>query len=210
VIRVLVADDHAVVRRGLRQILAETPDIVLSGEASTADEVRRMVREVPCDVLVLDISMPGGSGIELLGEIRRERPRLPVLILTVFSEEQYAVRALKAGAAGFLTKESAPDKLVEAVRKVAGGGRWVSAELAETLASLVAGEGSGALHERLSDREFEVMKMLAAGKTVSLIGEELSLSVKTVSTHRARILKKMNMRTNAELMRYAVQHGLVS
>ncbi len=209
-IRVLVADDHAVVRRGLRQILAETRDIGIAGEASTADEVRRMVREVPCDVVVLDISFPGGSGIELLGEIRRERPRLPVLILTMFSEEQYAVRAIKAGAAGFLTKESAPDKLVEAVRKVAGGGRWVSAELAETLASLVAGEGSGAPHERLSDREFEVMKMLAAGKTVSQIGEELSLSVKTVSTHRTRILKKMNMRTNAELMRYAVQHGLVS
>ena len=208
-IQVLVADDHAVVRRGLRQILAETPDIVVRGEASNAGEVRRLVREVTCDVLVLDISLPGGNGIELLGEIRRERPRLPVLILTVFSEEQYAVRAIKAGAAGFLTKESAPDKLVLAVRKVAGGGRWVSAELGETLASLLAGEGAGAPHERLSDREFEVMRMLAAGKTVSTIGEELSLSVKTVSTHRARILKKMNMRTNADLMRYAVQHGLV-
>jgi DNA-binding NarL/FixJ family response regulator len=209
VIQVLVADDHAVVRRGLRQILAETSDIVLRGEASNADEVRRLVREVTCDVLILDISLPGGNGIELLGEIRRERPRLPVLILTVYSEEQYAVRAIKAGAAGFLTKESAPDKLVEAVRKVASGGRWVSAELAETLASLLAGEGAGAPHERLSDREFEVMRMLAAGKTVSTIGEELSLSVKTVSTHRARILKKMNMRTNADLMRYAVQHGLM-
>jgi DNA-binding NarL/FixJ family response regulator len=209
VIRVLVADDHAVVRRGLRQILAETPDIVVAAEASTADEVRRMVHDVHCDVVVLDINMPGGSGIALLGEIRRERPRLPVLVLTMYTEEQYAVRAIKAGAAGFLTKESAPDKLVEAVRKVAGGGRWVSAELAETLASLVAGEGDGAPHERLSDREFEVMKMLAAGKTVSHIGEELSLSVKTVSTHRARILKKMNMRTNADLMRYAVEHGLV-
>jgi DNA-binding NarL/FixJ family response regulator len=208
VIRVLVADDHAVVRRGLRQILAETPDIVLAGEAATADEVRQLVRDVPCDVLVLDISLPGGSGIQLLSELRRERPGLQVLVLTAFSEEQYAVRAIKAGALGFMTKESAPDKLIDAVRKVARGGRWVSAELAETLASLLAGEGSGAPHERLSDREFEVMKMLASGKTVSQIGEELALSVKTISTHRARILKKMNMKTNAELMRYAVQNGL--
>jgi DNA-binding NarL/FixJ family response regulator len=133
-----------------------------------------------------------------------------VLILTVFSEEQYAVRAIKAGAAGFLTKESAPDELVHAVRKVARGGRWVSAELAEALASHLAGEGGGPPHERLSNREFEVMKMLAAGKTVSQIGDELALSVKTVSTHRTRILRKMNMKTNAELMRYAVQHGLVA
>jgi DNA-binding NarL/FixJ family response regulator len=209
VIKVLVADDHAIVRRGLRQILAETSDIVLSGEASTAEEVRKLVREQRWDVVVLDISLPGGTGIELLGEIRKERPETRVLILTVFSEEQYAVRALKAGAAGFLTKESAPDKLVDAVRKVASGGRYVSAELAETLASLLAGEGKGAPHERLSDREFEVLKMLASGQTVSQIAQDLSLSVKTVSTHRTRILKKMDMKTNAELMRYAVRAKLV-
>jgi DNA-binding NarL/FixJ family response regulator len=141
--------------------------------------------------------------------IRRERPQLAVLILTMYPEDQYAVRALKAGAAGFLTKETAPDKLVDAVRKVAAGGRYVSAELAETLASLLAGEGAGAPHERLSDREFEVLKMLASGRTVSQVAESLALSVKTVSTHRTRLLKKMNMTTNAELTHYAVRNGLV-
>jgi len=209
VIKVLVADDHAIVRRGLRQILAETPDIVLAGEASTPQEIIQKVRDERWDVVVLDINLPGGNGLELLGEIRRERPGLPVLILTVYSEEQYAVRAIRAGAAGFLTKESAPDKLIEAVRKVAGGGRYVSSELAETLASLLAGESPGPLHERLSDREFEVMKMFAAGKTVSQIALELALSVKTVSTHRTRLLKKMGMKTNAELMHYAVRNHLV-
>jgi DNA-binding NarL/FixJ family response regulator len=209
VIRVLVADDHAVVRRGLRQILTETPDVLVEGEAATPEDVLRLVRERRFDVVVLDINIPGSSGLELLAQIKRERPELPVLILTVYPEEQYAVRAIRGGAAGFLTKESAPERLIDAVRKVAAGGRWVSAELAETLASLVAGEGKGAPHERLSDREFEVFKMLASGKTVSEVAEILTLSVKTVSTHRARLLKKMGMRTNAELTHYAVKNGLV-
>ena len=208
-INVLVADDHAVVRRGLRQILAETPDIAVGGEAATAHDVIRLVREQRFSVVVLDISLPGRSGIELIAEIRRERPGLPVLILTVHSEDQYAIRAIKAGAAGFLNKESAPDRLIEAVRKVAGGGRFVSAELAETLASVLAGESDGTPHERLSNREFEILKLMASGKTVSEVAAELSLSVKTVSTHRARILKKMGMRTNAELTTYAVRRGLV-
>lgn len=208
-IKVLVADDHVVVRRGLRQILAETPDIVVGGEAETPDEVRELVTREHWSAVVLDIKLRGGTGLDVLAWIRRERPQLPVLILTVYPEDQYAVRAIRAGAAGFLTKESAPEKLIEAVRKVADGGRYVSAELAETLASLLAGEAKGAPHERLSDREFEVMKLLASGKTVSEIAAELSLSVKTVSTHRTRILRKMNMRTNAELMHYAVRSGLV-
>jgi DNA-binding NarL/FixJ family response regulator len=208
-IKVLVADDHVVVRRGLRQILAETPDIIVAGEAETTDEVMRLILGETWTAVVLDIKLRGGSGLELLGWIRRERPQLPVLILTVYPEDQYAVRAIKAGAAGFLTKESAPEKLIEAVRKVAGGGRYVSPELAEALASLFAGETAGLPHERLSDREFEVMKMLASGKTVSEVALELSLSVKTVSTHRTRILRKMNMRTNAELTQYAVRGGLV-
>jgi two-component system invasion response regulator UvrY len=208
-IKTLVADDHAVVRRGLRQILAETPDIVVSGEVGEASEVLPAIRAQRFDVVILDISLRGGNGIELLAEIRKERPGLPVLILTVYSEEQYAIRAIKAGAAGFLTKESAPDKLVDAVRKVASGGRWVSNELAETLASMMAGEAVGPVHERLSDREFEILKLLASGKTVSQIGEALSLSVKTISTHRTRILRKMSMKTNAELMHYAVRNGLV-
>jgi DNA-binding NarL/FixJ family response regulator len=209
VINVLVADDHTIVRRGIRQILAETSDIVTGGEAGTAEEVRRLVREQRWDVVLLDIGLPGGSGMDLLGEIRRERPELRVLILTVHSEDQYAVRAIRAGAAGFLTKESAPDKLIEAVRKVAGGGRYISTELAETLASVLAGDVSGAPHERLSDREFEILKLLASGKTVSEVAQDLSLSVKTVSTHRTRLLKKMEMRTNAELTHYALRNHLV-
>jgi DNA-binding NarL/FixJ family response regulator len=208
-IKVLIADDHAVVRRGLRQIISETSDIMVGGEAKTAQEVRDLVRGQRWDAVVLDINVPGGRGLELLSEIKKEKPELPVLILTVYSEDEYAVRAIRAGASGFLTKESAPEKLIEAVRKVAGGGRWVSPELAETLASLVAGEARGAPHERLSDREFEVLKMLASGKTVSQVAHELSLSVKTVSTHRTRILKKMGMKTNAELTHYAVKGGLV-
>jgi DNA-binding NarL/FixJ family response regulator len=209
VIKVLVADDHAIVRRGLRQILAETDDILVNGEAATAQEALHLVRSERWNAVILDIGLPGANGLELLAEIRKERPELPVLILTVHSEDQYAVRAIKAGAAGFLTKESAPEKLIEAVRKVAGGGRYVSAELAENLASFLAGETAGAPHERLSDREFEIMKMLGSGKTVSEIARDLSLSVKTVSTHRTRILKKMGMKTNAELTHYAVRTHLV-
>ncbi len=208
-IKLLIADDHPVVRRGLRQILSDAPDIAVAAEAGTTAEVLELVRKERWDVVVLDISMPGGNGIELIGEIRRERPETRVLILTVYSEEQYAVRAIKAGAAGFLNKESAPEKLTDAVRKIAGGGRYVSPALAETLASLLAGEAEGQPHERLSDREFEILKLLASGKTVSQVAQELTLSVKTVSTHRTRILKKMNMKTNAELTHYAVRSGLV-
>lgn len=209
-INVLVADDHEVVRRGLRQLLSETGDIVVTAEAASAHDVRRLVRERRFDVIVLDINLPGGNGIELISEIKKERPDARVLILTVYSEEQYAVRSIRAGAAGFLTKESASDRLIEAVRRIAGGGRYVSSELAETLASLLAGESVGQPHERLSDREFEVLKLLASGKTVSQVAQELTLSVKTISTHRTRILKKMGMKTNAELTHYAVRNGLVS
>jgi two-component system invasion response regulator UvrY len=208
-IKVLIADDHAVVRCGLRQILSETPDILVDGEASTVQEVRQLVHEQRWDVVVLDITMPGGSGLDLISELRRLSPSPRVLVLTVYPEEQYAVRAIRAGAAGFLTKESAPEQLIAAVRKIAGGGRYVSGELAEALASLVAGEAQGAPHERITDREFEVFKMLAAGKTVSQVAQELALSVKTVSTHRTRILKKMEMKTNAELTQYAVRNALV-
>jgi DNA-binding NarL/FixJ family response regulator len=208
-IKVLVADDHAIVRRGLRQILAETPDILVGAEAATAAEVRQVVREQRFSAVVLDISLPGASGLELLADLRKERPELPVLILTVHSEDQYAVRAIKAGAAGFLTKESAPERLIEAVRKVAAGGRYVSEGLAERLASALAADGKGAPHERLSNREFEILKLLASGNTVSEVAVQLSLSVKTVSTHRTRILKKMDMRTNAELTTYAVRCRLV-
>jgi DNA-binding NarL/FixJ family response regulator len=209
VITVLVADDHAVVRRGLRQILAETADIVVGAEASSRTEVLDAVRRRRFDAVVLDLHLKGDSGLELLADLRRELPQLPVLVLTMYPEEQYAVRAVRAGAAGFLTKESAPERLIEAVRKVASGGRYVSAELAEKLAAIVAGGATGALHESLSNREFQILKLVASGRTVSEIAEQLSLSVKTVSTHRARILVKMQMRTNAELTHYAVKQGLV-
>jgi DNA-binding NarL/FixJ family response regulator len=207
-IKVLVADDHAVVRRGLRQILAETTDIEVGAEASSVDEVRATLAKGRFGAVILDINLQGGNGLDLLIELHRDYPTLPVLILTVYSEEQYAIRAVRAGAAGFLTKESAPEKLVEALRKIAGGGRYVSAELAEKLAVFVAGKRDGAPHEALSNREFHVLRLIASGRTVSEIARELSLSVKTVSTHRTRILAKMNMRTNAELTHYAVKNGL--
>jgi DNA-binding NarL/FixJ family response regulator len=210
VIKVLIADDHPVVRRGLRQILAETDDIHVGGEVGSAEDVVRAVRDERWDVVVLDISIPGKTGIELIGDVRRERPETRVLILTVHPAEQYAVRAIKGGASGFLNKESAPENLTTAIRKIAGGGRYISAELAETLASVLAGESNGPPHERLSDREFEIMKLLASGKTVSEVAQGLSLSVKTVSTHRTRLLKKMDMKTNAELTSYAVRQGLVT
>jgi DNA-binding NarL/FixJ family response regulator len=208
-IKVLIADDHAVVRRGLRQILSEDPDIFVGAEACNAREVRELVHSQRWDVVVLDVNMPGGSGIELVTELRKERPEVRFLILTMYPEDQYAVRAIRAGAAGFLTKESAPEMLIGAVKKIAGGGRYVSPELAETLASMFAGESQGSPHERLSDREFEIFKMLSSGKTVSQVAQELALSVKTVSTHRTRILRKMEMRTNAELTHYAMKNGLV-
>lgn len=209
-IKVLIADDHPVVRRGIREALSEAADIHVGGEAGTAQEVRACVQAERWDVIVLDISLQGGNGIDLIPEIRRERPESRVLILTVYSEKQYAIRAIRAGAAGFLTKEAVPERLIDAIRRIAGGGRYISNEVAEQLASMLAGEVSGEPHERLSDRELEILRMLASGKTVSEVARDLSLSVKTVSTHRTRILKKMEMRTNAELTHYAIRAGLVS
>ena len=208
-IKILIVDDHAVVRRGLRQILSEQRDLHVAGEAGSAAEATAKLQAERFDVVVLDIGLPGASGIDLIADLRRLRPEARVLVLTMFSEEQYAVRAIRAGAAGFLTKETAPEKLVDAVRKVAAGGRFISSDLAETLASVVAGEAKGSPHELLSNREFEILKMIGSGKTVSQIADELRLSVKTVSTHRTRILRKMVMKTNAELTHYAVKHGLV-
>lgn len=209
-IKVMIADDHPVVRRGLRQILAETPDLLVGAEAGSPSEIMERVHAERWDVIVLDISLQGGSGLELIGDIRRVRSDARVLVLTVHPEEQYALRAIRAGAAGFMNKECAPEQLIGAIRKLASGGRYVSAALAETLASAVAGEGEGEPHERLSDRELEVLKLLASGKTVTEAAELLSLSVKTVSTHRTRILRKMSMTTTAQLTHYAVRSGLVS
>jgi two-component system, NarL family, invasion response regulator UvrY len=209
VIRVLIADDHAVVRRGLRQILDEAEGVSVAGEAATAPEVLGMVGERKWDVVVLDLSLPGASGLDLLAEMKRRRPDLPVLILTVHSEDQYAVRALRAGAAGYLTKESAPEQLVEALRKIVRGGKYVSVALAERLAFALGKDDDKPPHELLSDREYEVLRLLASGKTVSEVADELGLSVKTISTYRTRILEKMDMRTNAELTHYAIRNRLV-
>jgi DNA-binding NarL/FixJ family response regulator len=208
-IRVLVADDHAVVRRGVLQILDEAPDLNAAGEASTGQQVLRRLQEADFDVLVLDIAMPDGSGLEVLRQLRTLKPTLRILILSMYPERQYAVRALKAGAAGYLTKESAPDELVLAIRRVARGGRYISQSLAEELAAGLLRETTSAPAGNLSDREYQVMGLLAEGNTVSEIAAALSLSPKTVSTYRARILEKLDLRNTAEIIRYAFQHGLV-
>jgi DNA-binding NarL/FixJ family response regulator len=207
-VRVVVVDDHAVVREGLKRIIAESPNMTVSGEASSGNEALDVVRATPCDVLVLDITMPDKNGMDVLKQIRSESPRLPVLILSMHSEDQYAVRMLRAGAAGYLSKETAPVKLVEAIRKVVRGGKYVSASLAERLVFDLDKE-SKLPHELLSDREYQVLCMIASGKTVGKIAEELNLSVKTVSTYRARILEKLEMANNAELTRYAIKASLV-
>ena len=207
--RVLIADDHAVFRRGLRDTLAEAFSRVTFGEAKTAQETIELARLQDWDVVILDISMPGKSGLDILDDLRRLRPKLPVLLLTMHPEQQYARRALKAGAAGYLTKDSVPEELKEAIKRIVAGGRYVSATLAEKLAVDLREGADLPLHELLSDREFQVLRMIASGKTVKEIAEDLSLSVKTVSTYRARILEKTDMKTNAELIRYALQSQLV-
>jgi two-component system, NarL family, invasion response regulator UvrY len=208
-IRILIADDHPIVRRGLRQILAEQPDVGPVGEAENSQELLELVRRQVWDIVMLDIAMPGRGGLEVLKELRQERPRLPVLVLSMHPEEQYGVRALKAGAAGYLTKESAPEKLVQAIRKILSGGKYISAILAEKLAFAVERDRSKPLHEILSDREYQALCMIASGKTVSQIAGELSLSVKTISTYRSRILEKMQMKSNAEVTHYAIKNALI-
>lgn len=208
-IRVLVADDHAVVRRGLVAILNAEPSMLVSGEASNGRDALRAVREHEYDVLVLDITMPDLGGLEVLRQIQGIRPQLPILILSVHSEEQYAARALKAGAAGYMNKESAPDELVSAINQVARGRKYVTPSLAQRLADRLGEPGAQAPHDALSNREYQVMCMLASGKTISDIAEALSLSVKTISTYRARILEKMKLENTAEIIRYAIKRGLV-
>jgi two-component system, NarL family, invasion response regulator UvrY len=209
-IKILIADDHAIVRRGLTQIVAEEPDMVVAGEAQNEEEVLALLGNGEWDVVILDITMPGRSGLEVLRGLKQTRPTLPVLILSMHPEDQFAVRALKAGAAGYMNKEAAPDELVKAIRKVLEGGKYVSSTLAEKLVYGLAPRSERVPLEALSEREYQVMKMIASGWTVSTIAEELKLSVKTVSTYRARILAKMRLRSNAELTHYAIQNGLVS
>jgi len=210
ILRILIVDDHAVVRRGLREILSEDPQTMLiAGEAADAEQALAQLDGSPWDAVLLDLSLPGRGGLDLLQEIKSRHPSLPVLVLSVHPEDQYAVRVLRAGAAGYLNKDAAPTDLALAVKKITSGGRYVTASLAERLAAQVAAPDQRAPHEQLSDREFEVLRRIASGRTVSEIADELSLSVKTVSTYRTRILAKMGMRTNAELTHYAIKNALV-
>ena len=207
-IKVIIVDDHPVVRRGLKQILHEEPDVKVVGEAESAQEAFKIIRTIDCDAVVLDISLPGTSGVEILKQLKCVYKKLPVLILSVHPEEQYAVRVMKAGASGYLTKESAPEELVKAIRKIISGGKYISSSLAERLIMDVDASGKPR-HENLSDREFEIMRMIAQGKAIKKIAEELCLSEKTVSTYRTRLLNKMNMTTNAEIISYALKNKLI-
>ena len=208
-IDVLIADDHALIREGLKRILNSEQDIKVVGEASNVVELFTALKRLAVNIILLDITMPGESGLDALKELRQKYPHLPVLILSFHPEHRFAVRALKAGAAGYLTKESAAEEVVQAVRKIASGGKYVSASLAEQLATELDEEGGKPLHETLSDREFQVMRLIAAGKKSSDIAEELAVSVNTVNTYRMRIFEKMKMQSNVELSRYAVEHGLI-
>lgn len=207
--RILLADDHAVVRQGLKQILVEAFPDGTFGEAQSAPEVLALVQQQDWDIIVLDLTMPGGTGLDTLKQIKHDRAQVPVLVLSMHPEDQYAVRTLKAGAAGYLTKESAPEELVQAIRKVVRGGKYISSAVAEQLAVHVGTDDGKPPHERLSDREYQILCMIASGKPPKQIAEELSLSVKTISTYRARLLEKMNLRTNAELTHYAIENRLV-
>ncbi|HWR75900.1 MAG TPA: response regulator transcription factor [Thiobacillus sp.] len=207
--RILIVDDHAIVREGLKQILAEVDDIEVAGEADCSRSALQMARREPWDLVLMDISMPDRSGLETLELMKKEHPGIKVLMLSMHRETQYAVRALKSGAAGYLNKQSAPDQLVDAIRLVASGKKYISAEVAQELASQVSGERDGLPHEGLSNREYQTLCMIASGLPVSAIAEKLALSVKTISMYRARLLKKMQLKNNAELTHYAIKQGLL-
>ena len=208
-IRIIIVDDHAVVRRGLKQILDETLDLVVADEASSGYELLDKARKNEYDVVLLDISMPGIDGLDTLKELKNIKPNLPVLIFTIYPEDQYAVRVLKAGASGYINKESEPEKLIDAIRKVSQGGKYISPYLAELLAFNLDVAGQMPLHEKLSDREFQVMCMIASGKKVKEIAEKLSLSINTINTYRNRILEKMDMSSNVEITHYALKNQLI-
>jgi len=208
-IKVLIVDDHTIVREGLRQILEETLDIAVTGEASSAQEAINKVKNNDFDIVLLDISLPGRNGLDVLKQLKSIKPDLPVLILSMYPEEQYAIRALRAKAAGYLTKESASDELIKAIRKISQGRKYITSSLAEKLAFELEDNNSYSSHEKLSDREYQVMCMIASGKRIKEIAEALSLSVKTISTYRTRILSKMNMKSTSQLIHYAIKSGLV-
>ncbi|OEZ99560.1 response regulator [Duganella phyllosphaerae] len=209
IIKVFIADDHAIVREGLKQILAETRDIIVAGEAENGLEAVKLFRKSECQVMLLDISMPDRSGIDVLKQIKKEKPDLAVLMLSMHREDQYAIRSLKAGASGYLTKQSAPRELVNAIRQVADGQKYISPALAQELANHVGEDHEAPPHDSLSDREYQTLTMIASGKTVGVIAKELSLSVKTVSEYRARLLVKMKLKNSAELTHYAIKNQLI-
>ncbi len=208
-IKVIIADDHPIVRAGLKQILAEASDIMVAAEAGNGHELLEKVRREVFDLVLLDLKMPGMDGVDILKQIKIEKPKLPVMILTIYPESNYALRILRIGASGYLTKESAPQELITAIRKVYGGGKYISPSLAEKIAFALDTDVDKLPHEKLSDREYQVLCAIASGRTVSEIAESIHLSVKTVSTYRARILEKMSMKTNADLTHYALQNQLV-
>ncbi len=208
-IRVLIADDHAIVREGLKQVLADTKDIIVAGEAKNGLEALKLARNDDCQVMLLDISMPDRSGIEILKQIKKEMPQLAVLMLSMHREDLYAIRSLKAGAAGYLNKQSAPSELVNAIRQVADGMKYISPAMAQVLARQVGEDQDAPRHETLSDREYQTLTMIASGKSVGDIAEELSLSVKTVSEYRSRLLAKMKLKNSSELTHYAIKHQLI-
>lgn len=207
-IRIVIADDHAVVREGLKRIITSAEDMAVVGEAADGTQVMQQVRGSDFDVLVLDLSMPGRSGMELIKQVRCEKPKLRVLVLSMHEELQYAVRAIKSGASGYLTKESAPLQLIQVLRKIAAGGAFISTDVAEQLALGSMLGGSTAVHERLTDREFEVFRLIATGMSVTDIAGRLNLSAKTISTHKANLMQKMNLQNQSELIRYAIRHGV--
>jgi two-component system invasion response regulator UvrY len=209
-IRVMISDDHPVLRRGIKDILEEEADIEVVAEAGNGQELLQKITQVSCDVVLLDINMPGRDGLDTLSEIHRHSPKLPVLMLSVYPEDQFGPRVLKSGAAGYMNKEVACDQLVGAIRKICSGGKYISPGLAEKIANDLAADNNLPPHERLSCREYQVMRMIGSGKTVGEIARELRLSEKTISTHRARILEKMEMKTNAQLTYYAIHNNLVN
>ena len=208
-IKILIADDHTMFREGLKHILAEYPDLVVTDEANNGQEVLDKIWKNNYDMVLLDITMPGMTGLEALKQLKSDKPKLPVLILSMHPEEQYAVRVLRAGASGYLTKESAPDELITAIRKISQGRKYITPSLAERLATEFEADSEKPLHDILSDREYQVLRMIAEGKTVKDIAKELSLSIKTVSTYRTRIMDKMKMKSNAEVMHYVIKHQLL-
>jgi DNA-binding NarL/FixJ family response regulator len=208
-IKILIADDHAIVREGLKQIVTEEKDILVAGEAENSEQMMELLEKENWNLVVLDINMPGKSGLEALKDIKLQYPELPVLILSMFSEDQYGIRAIKAGASGYLKKVSAPTELVTAIRKILAGGKYINSSLAEKLADKFGGTGKTSLHEKLSDREYQIMCNIALGKTAEEIAEELSISINTVYTYRNRILDKMSMKSNVELTQYVLSNKLV-